>query len=159
MSLSAFVKSINLREMDEVQTVPATYAAGAHTIFTIQTGLVRIHGIYCYCNTALDVAAAGSTFLWAINGVAMNAPAFAVTGTAIGDVLVCPLGAFAVAAAAAAQQSPNVAALTAFSGMSIVAGPVNGLIQCTVGVAGLGAAELCTFYCLYQRVDPSANIV
>lgn len=157
MSFKSAVDGIWLAKR-EVARTPILDAPATQTIFTITGGLVRIHGIYGYCGTALDVGAAGTTFLISVNGVAMNAPAYAVAVSAPGDVLLFPLGGYVVLAGPALQ-SPSAAAITAATGgISIVAGPITGVILLTVGVAPLAAGELCSFRVVYERIDPEAQI-
>jgi hypothetical protein len=135
--------------------------AAAQTIFTIVGGPVHITGLGCYCNTALDVGAAGSTFQFAINGVNMS-NAFAVTGTAIGDIIACPFQAVNMVTAAVVPV-PTALGFAGTGGFGVVAGPalgaVTGLIVCTVGVAALAVGETCSFYCIYRALAPNSQIV
>jgi len=157
MGLRSEVDEVWLAKHEVAHTALLT-APATGTILTITGGLVRIHGIYCYCNTALDVGAAGTTFLIAVNGVAMNAPAFAVTGAIAGDIIAFPMIAVACVVGPATQMPTALALTAATGGVSTVAGPVNGIILLTVGVAALGAAEQCTFYVEYERLTPTARI-
>lgn len=139
---------------------PVGQAAAAHTIFTVTGGVVRIHGLFLYCNTALDVAAAGSTMVFAINGIAVSAPAIAVTASVAGDIIVVPLGAAAIVAMGNPYENiPTVIGDTAHF-IEGVTGPLpTGLIVNTIGVAGLGAAEFYTAYCEWTPMEPAARLL
>jgi len=136
-------------------------ANGAHTLFTITGGLVQIHGLFIYCDVALDVGAAGTTFVFAINGIAMSAPAVAVTGSTAGDVIVVPLGAGAIVAMGnPAEPMPTVIADTAHYGVSIITGPLpTGLVVLTQAAGALGAAEFYTAYCIWSKMESTAQLV
>jgi hypothetical protein len=139
---------------------PLAQGAAAHTIFTITGGPVRIHSLFIYCNTALDVAAAGTTFVFAINAIPISAPAIAVTASTAGDIIVVPLGAAAIVAMGNPYENiPTVIGDTAHF-VEGIAGPLpTGLIVNTVGVAALGAAEYYTAYCQWTPMDENAQLV
>jgi len=139
--------------------LPTRYLFGAaQTIFTITGGLVLIRSFLCYCDTAIDALANGTTIVGTVNGVAISAPAIATTGSIAGDIIVFPMGAVAIVAMGnPTEPMPTVIGDTAHYS-SVIAGPVNGLIQVTFGVADMAAAELCSFRCIYEKIDPEALI-
>jgi len=129
-------------------------------MFTITGGVVRIHGLFLYCNTALDVAAGGTTMVFAINAIAVSAPAIAVTAALAGDIIVVPLGAVAIVAMGNPYENiPTVIGDTAHM-IEGITGPLpTGLIVNTVAVAALGAAEFYTAYCEWTPMDERALLV
>jgi hypothetical protein len=158
MSLKSEVSTIFLgRRRTSRYVAPLAQGAAAHTIFTITGGVVRIHSLFIYCNTALDVAAAGTTFVFAINGIAVSAPAVAVTASIAGDIIVVPLGAAAIVAMGNPYENvPTVIGDTAHFVEGITGPLPTGLIVNTVGVAALGAAEFYTAYCEWTPMEPTA---
>ena len=158
MSLKSHVDTILLgrRRTSRFQAAVAQ-ANGAHTIFTITGGLVRIHSLFLYCNTALDVGAAGTTFIFAINGVNVSNPAIAVTAALIGDVIVVPLGAAAIVAMGnPAENVPTVIGDTAHF-VELITGPLpTGLIVLTQAAGALGAAEFYSAYCEWTPMEPAS---
>lgn len=161
MTLKNEVDQIWLGRRQVARFVAAVAQAnGAHTIFTITGGLVRIHGLFLYCNTALDVGAAGTTFIFAINGVNISNPAIAVTAAIIGDVIVVPLGAAAIVAMGNPYENiPTVIGDTAHFVEGITGPLPTGLIVLTQAAGALGAAEFYTAYCEWTPMEPTAQLV
>jgi hypothetical protein len=133
---------------------------GAYTLFTITGGLVRIHGLFIYCDTALDALAAGTTFVFAINGIAVSAPAVAVTGSVAGDIIVVPLGAAAIVAMGNPYENiPTVIGDTAHF-IEGITGPLpTGLIVLTQAGGALGVGEYYSAYCDFTPMEPTAQLV
>ena len=139
---------------------PLAQGNGAHTIFTITGGLVRIHGLFIYCNTTLDTLAAGTTFVFGINGIPVSAPAIAVTGAIAGDIIVVPMGAAAIVAMGNPYENiPSVLADTAHFVEGITGPLPTGLIVLTIAAGALGAAEFYTAYCEWTPMEPTTRLV
>jgi len=161
MSIKNEIDTIYLGRRRTSRFVAAVAQAnGAHTIFTITGGVVRIHGLFIYCNTALDALAAGTTFVFAINGIAVSAPAIAVTASIAGDIIVVPLGAGAIVAMGNPYENiPTVIGDTAHFVEGITGPLPTGLIVLTQAAGALGAAEFYTAYCEWTPMEPTAQLV
>ena len=161
MSLRSEVATMHIGRRRTSRFVAAVAQGnGAHTIFTITGGVVRIHGLFVYCNTALDALAAGTTFQFAINGINVSNPAIAVTASIAGDIIVVPLGAAAIVAMGNPYENiPTVIGDTAHFVEGITGPLPTGLIVLTQAAGALGAAEFYTAYCEWTPMEETALLV
>ena len=145
--ISQLVADLHNREMFIASSVPNTYGAGAQNIFAITGGMVIIHGIFEYCDTALGGA---TTTRVAVGAVACDVGAVAIDGGGQFGIVVSPLdAAVAKIAAVLAVQAPSLLGFATNQG--VIAGPGVNIVWTFAGAA-MGGAERVSLHVLYEKV-------
>ncbi len=150
--LSQLVADLHNREMFVASSIPAFYAAAAQDIFAITGGLVIIHQILEYCDTAMTNA---TTTTIAVGAVGMDAGAVAINAGGQFATVVSPLdAAVAKVASVLAVQAPSLLGFATNQG--VVAGPG---VNITVTFATvMAAANRYSLHVLYEKIHPNALI-
>jgi len=155
MGLSATVKKTSLDIMQVVKRPAAVYGIATHTLFTIVGGPVWIKGLFFYANEAVDDAGNGTTMIVQVCGVAADSHAPTAVATRIGRTCVWPLS--------EQVPIPDVAfnPMATILGMfSVLASPgSDGGDDITVAVATASTVGTCSWYVLYERMEPDAAII
>jgi len=155
MGLGATVKQTSLNIMQVVKRPPQVYPIGADNLFTIVGGPVYIQGLFFYADEAIDNAGAGTTMVVQICGVAADSAAPTAIATAIGGVCIWPLNATVPVPNLAMNIMPTAAGV-----FSVVASPGSaGGDNITVTVATASTVGMCSWYVLYFRMEPAAEII
>lgn len=151
--LSQLVGDLHNRELFVASAIPATYGAGAHNVLAITGGMVLIHQILEYCDTALGGA---TTTRVAVGAVACDFAAVAINAGGQFGICVSPLdAAVAKIATALAVQAPSLLGFATNQG--VIAGPGVNIIWTFAGVA-MGAAERVSLHVVYEKVHRQALI-
>jgi len=155
MGLSSVIKKTSLDIMQVVKRPAAVYGIATHTLFTIVGGPVYIHGLFFYADEAVDDAGGGTTMVVQICGVAADSHAPTAIATAIGRVCVWPLNNSVPVPDLAMNIMPTAAGV-----FSALASPGSaGGDNITVAVATASTVGACSWYVLYERMDPDAAII
>ena len=150
--ISQLVEDIHNREMFVASSVPAFRAAAAIDIFDITGGLVIIHGMFEYCDTAMTNA---TTTTIAVGAVGMDAGAVAINAGGQFAIIVSPLdAAVAKVASTLAVQAPSLLGFATNQG--VVAGP--GVAITVTFATVMAAANRWSLHVLYEKIHPNALI-
>jgi len=155
MGLSNTIKRISLDVMEVVKRPPQVYPiAAAAPIFTIAGGPVWIKGLFFFADEAVDDAGGGTTMIIQICGVPADSAAPTAIATVINGICVWPLITGVV-------PIPNVLANPMPTLLAVAAscfGQVAGPGDITLAVGAASTVGMCSFYCVYYRMNPNSNI-
>ncbi len=145
--IAQLIADMHNREMFIAQTLPASYGAGAQNVLAITGGMVLIHGIFEYLDTALGGA---TTTRVAVGAVACDVGAVAIDAGGQFAIVVSPLdAAVAKIASALAVQAPSLLGFATNQG--VIAGPGVNIVWTFAGAA-MGGAERVSLHVLYEKV-------
>ncbi len=152
MSLSALIKSLDLRNPHVIETTPAFYAAATFDIFAVTGGPSIVDAIVEYLDTAMTNA---TTTTWNFETLAFDNGAVAINAGVIGSVVVVPLDTTAKPVSALGSQGPiTTAAATAFT-----TGFVCGLGNIDITFATvMAAANRYSAHLIYRKLGKASLI-
>jgi len=155
MGLSNVVKNISMDVMEVVKRPPQVYGiAAAAPIFTIVGGPVWIKGLFFFADEAVDNAGTGTTMEIQICGVPADSAVPTIVSTVINGICVWPLITGVV-------PIPNVLANPMPTILGVAANCFGQLASpgdITLAVTTASTVGMCSFYCVYYRMNPNSNI-
>ncbi|KKN52937.1 hypothetical protein LCGC14_0607380 [marine sediment metagenome] len=150
--VAQLVTDLHERELFVASSTPAFRAAAAIDIFDITGGLVLIHSIIEYCDTAMTNA---TTTTISVGAVGMDAGAVAINAGGQFAIVVSPLNAAVVKVASVlAVQAPSLLGFATNQG--VVAGP--GVAITVTFATVMDAADRWSLHVLYEKIHPAALI-
>jgi len=151
MSLASLIKSIRNQGDMVFASVPAFYAAAPATIAVIFGGPVWIKAMVEYCDVGMTNA---TTTTITVSGVAADAGAVAINGTALG-LVVSPLYAGAKNASVLADQWPDASGVATQAGFGMIAAPGNIVVTFATVMA---LTDRYSLHIVYQKLSSAAGI-
>jgi len=155
MGFGSIVKATSLDIMQVVKRPPAVYGIATHNLFRIVGGPVYIQGLFFYADENIDLANTGTTMDVQICGVAADSGVATAVRTLIGRTCIWPLNNTAPVPNLAMNIMPTVAGV-----FSAIASPGSaGGNNITVQVTTASTVGRCSWYVLYFRMEPDAQII